>query len=127
MKPADLVKKLRFTPSYVTDTITAAGVVPGEVMAAGAKNAFLMNLLALLGIDPDGAPDFGARGEGAVALTEFLLGLLAEHKKIVPERHIKRAHCEMVLPATRALISSCLYGEGVACTSLGVPKKYGAA
>ena len=124
---ADLVKKLRFTPSYVTDAITATGIVPAEVMAACAKNAFLLNLMGHLGIDPDGGPEVGERAEGAVALTEHLLGILAEHKKLVPERHIKRAHCDMVLPATRALISSCLFGEGVACTSLGVPKKYGAA
>lgn len=127
VKPIDLVKKLRFTPSYVTDAVTAAGVVPAETMAACAKNAFLVNLLGHLGIDPDSAPPVGGRLEGATALTEHLFGLLGQYPKAVPDRHIRRAHCDMVRPATRALISSCLYGEGVACTTLGVPKKYGAA
>lgn len=127
MKAAELVKKLRFTPSYVVDAVTPTGVVPAEVLAAGAKNAFLLNLLGHLGVDPDGAPDMGRRGEGAVALTDFLLGVLAGYGKVVAERHIRRAHCDMILPATRALISSCLYGEGVTVTPLGVPKKYGVA
>jgi hypothetical protein len=107
--------------------MTATGIVPAEVIAACAKNAFLMNLLAHLGVDPDGAPDIGERAEGAIALMEHLLGVLADYKKLVPERHIKRAHCDMVLPMTRTIISACLYGEGVSCTSLGVPKSYGAA
>lgn len=127
MKAVELVKKLRFTPSYVRDAVTPDGVVPADVLAAGAKNAFLLNLLGRLGVDPDGEPDTGARGEGAVALTDFLLGVLAGYEKAVPERHIRRAHCDMALPATRALISSCLYGEGVACSPLGVPKKYDVA
>lgn len=127
MTAGELAKKLRATPSYVTDAIMPTGVVPAEVMAAGAKNAFLLNLLPLLKIDPDGGPEFGVRGEGAVALLEHLLARLVEHKKTVPERHVKKAHCDMVLPSTRALISSCLYGEGVTVTPLGVPKAYGAA
>ena len=103
------------------------GVLPPEVGAAGAKNAFLLNLLAHLGIDPDGVPDAGGRGQGAGALLARLMGLLRAYDRLVPERLVKRAHCDMVLPMTRAIISSCLYGEGVACTPLGVPKKYGAA
>ena len=127
MKAAELVKKLRFMPSYVQDIITKAGVTPAAVLMACAKNAFLLNLFAHLGIDPDDAPDAGERAEGAMALTEHLLGLLGQHKKAISDRHIKYAHCDMILPMSRALISSCLYGEGVSCTPLGVPKKYGAA
>lgn len=127
MTGTDLADKLKRTPSYVEDVVVATGVVPAEVMAAGAKNAFLLNLLGHLGVDPDGGPPLTARGEGAGALLSHLIGLLRSYPRTVPERLIKKAHCDMVLPMTRSIISSLLYGEGVAVTSLGVPKSYGAA
>lgn len=127
MTGGELVDKLKRTPFYVEDIVQATGVTPAEVVAAAAKNAFLLNLFAHLGIDPDGGPDVGSRGEGAGGLLEHLMGLLQAFERTVPERLVKRAHCDMVLPMTRSIISSCLYGEGVSCTPLGVPKKYGAA
>lgn len=128
MTGTDLADKLKRTPSYVDDLVTATGVVPAEVQAACAKNAFLLNLLGHLEIDPDEEPDPRATPlDGAVALLERLLGILRKRRKAVPERLIKKAHCDMVLPMTRSIISSLLYGEGTAVTWLGVPKSYGAA
>ena len=127
MTGVELAEKLKRTPSFVQDAVSQAGITPAEMVAAMAKNAFLMNLLGHLEVETDssGAKDF--YGEGAGALLARLLVILRGYPKAVPDRLIKKAHVDMVLPSTRSIISTCIYGDNVACSSLGVPKKYGAA
>lgn len=126
MTGSELAEKLKAVPSYVEDVRAGRGPsVPAEVVAASAKNAFLINLLGHMGVQTDSTGAASFFGEGAGALLARLLTILRGLDRTVPQHLIRRAHCDMVLPKTRTIISSCLYGEGVACTPLGVPKKYG--
>lgn len=113
MKSRDLAEKIGAAVSFAT-----------EPMHSLAKSAFLLNLLGYLDLDDRRVR---LKDDRPKTLLAHLLGVLRRCSVDVPEATIRRAHCDMVFPWSRVVVSAALYGEGKKVTPAGVPAGYGAA
>lgn len=112
-------------PSVLANKVGATvGFAPASVQTL-AKGAFLMNLLGYLGLDDGNCSRM--KDDRPETFLAHLLGVLRRRSADVPDDVVRRAHCDMVLPWSRAIVSAALYGEGLAVTPDGVPAEYGAA
>jgi len=114
MKPSDLAAKVG----------APVGFAPAPVQTL-AKGAFLMNVLGYLGLD--GGNCSRLKDDRPETFLAHLLGVLRRRSEDVPNDIVRRAHCDMVFPWSRAIVSAALYGEGRTLTEAGVPAEYGAA
>lgn len=82
---------------------------------AVAKVAFLLNLIETMGCreEYEETPE--------ATLTHCLCQVRALSS--VKDIDVQEAHCAMIFPWNRAIISRCLYGEGLV-TASGVPRFY---
>ena len=93
---------------------------PTPVETAFAKNALLLNLLGLLGIEPGFGPSPLMPG----MLLEHLRRILRQYKQEIGEENIAEAHKALAFPWSRSIISACLF-PGRKVLPNGVPAEYG--
>lgn len=107
MNSKDLAQKILF-----------GGRFAGEADQHAAKSVFLGHLLHRLGVEPN-----KVAGEDLLSNIYLMLDWLRDRGQEIHDDTIKEAHCRLLYPWARAIISNCLGYTNV--TTLGVPPHYG--
>ena len=113
MKPTELVEK-----------IVSGGKEYPDKDRISAKIGFLANLATILRIPlPVECLDDPEDRMRDRHFLYFYAGIIVGYGNEIDDKTIKDAHCMMMFPFTRAIISNCLGHRQV--TALGVPSEYG--